>query len=492
MQTQTAPPAGSSPWLRYLPLAVWVGAVLIGILIPLKILQLGYIPADDAMRHVAKAISGKTWPEILVVEPGYGDDEHPGWHAILGAAHRWMNWDADQLIFFSVFAPFAALWLVYLLGRKRPEAMLVVLFFASVAAPATFVRPLFGRPFIFIMIVYVLLLKMWTRREKISAAAMTATVGMIGFSVWVHGSWYLFGIVIAGFALVGEWRKMFTLTGCWLAGVALGATFTGHPAGYLRETTAHLFDVFGGQMLERMLVTELQSGAGDLALVTGIGLLLLWRVARGEWRRDVVFNPLFAVAALGWLLGLKVSRFWLDWGFPAAVLWLAVELEAVLEARLPREKVSAALLAAFAGLGVYIATTRDIAGRWTNDLTVEYLDANNPDLAGWLPDPGGTIYSANMQIFFRTFYKNPHANWRYLTGFEPGIMPKEDLATLRNIQWNWFALKAYAPWLKKMRPEDRLIILQGSQPNINGLEWYYGATETWIGRLPRKNAAAKP
>ncbi len=84
------------------------------------------------------------------------------------------------------------------------------------------------------------------------------------------------------------------------------------------------------------------------------------------------------------------------------------------------------------------------------------------------------------------FYHNPQAEWRCALGFKSGIMPEEDFNILRKIQWNWHVPKAYAPWVRKMRPEDQMICLQSGQPGIAGLEWHCAATETWIGRLPRQ------
>jgi hypothetical protein len=476
-------------WRGFAPRAVWLVAALLALLIPLQILQLGYRPGDDALRHVGKALSGKSWPEILVVEPGYGEDEHPGWHAMLAAAHRAFDWDADALVALSVAVPFALFWLALLAGRKRPEALLAALLLASVAAPDSFMRLLLGRPFLVVLIVTVSVLQLWTRaRERVPLALAAATVALIGFAVWVHGSWYLFGIVVAAFALCGEWGKATRLTACWLAGTLLGATLTGHPVAYLHQTTRHLFDVFGGEMLDRMLVSELRADHGDLTFMMGIGLALVWRVARGEWRREAIVNPLFALAALGWLLGLTVSRFWTDWGFPAAILWLAAELEEVIEARLTGESVAAAMLAAFLALGVYAGVTRDLGGRWTRSLDTLFLspsDIRLPRLANWLPEPGGIVYGSSLDVFFRTFYANPRAEWRYLLGFEPGIMPRADRKILRDIQRSGFAPEAYAPWVKRMRAEDRLILLQGWKPGIDELDWYYAGGNTWIGRLPR-------
>jgi hypothetical protein len=480
---------GHPLWRRLAPRAVWILAALFAVLIPLQILQLGYRPSDDALRHVAKALSGKTWPEILVVQEGYGGDEHPGWHALLSAGHRAFGWDADTLVQLSVAVPFALFWLALLVWRRRPEALLAAIMAASVAAPDSFMRLLLGRPFVLVMIATVTLLQLWARpRERIPPAQLAASVALIGFSVWVHGSWYLFGIVVAAFALCSEWRKTAQLTACWLAGTLLGAALTGHPVSYLRQTTGHLFDVFGGPMLDRMLVSELRADYGDLTFLMGIGLVLVWRVARGEWRREAVMNPVFALAALGWLLGLSLSRFWSDWGYPAAIVWLASELEEVLEARLPRERVSAALLAAFVAVGSLVGATRDVGGRWTHNLDTVFLSVSGftrPGLAAWMPEPGGIVYSASLDVFFRTFYANPQADWRYLLGFEPGIMPREDRRTLREIQRSGFAPEAFAPWLKRMRPEDRLILLQSWQPGIAELEWYYAGGNTWIGRLPR-------
>ena len=71
-------------------------------------------------------------------------------------------------------------------------------------------------------------------------------------------------------------------------------------------------------------------------------------------------------------------------------------------------------------------------------------------------------------------------------------MPKEDFEVYHKVLWNFGDAKAYAPWVKKMRPADRLVIRggRGSPPNIPQLEWNYGVSGIWIGRLPRTNAPA--
>ncbi len=56
--------------------------------------------------------------------------------------------------------------------------------------------------------------------------------------------------------------------------------------------------------------------------------------------------------------------------------------------------------------------------------------------------------------------------------------------------WNGGDNKAYQPWVDKMRLADRLVLRGGrsSPPGIPQLEWNYGVTGIWLGRLPRTNA----
>ena len=52
---------------RYIPLSVWIVAVFTIVIVPLKIIGYGFLPMDDALRHAAKTISGKSWQQILVM-----------------------------------------------------------------------------------------------------------------------------------------------------------------------------------------------------------------------------------------------------------------------------------------------------------------------------------------------------------------------------------------------------------------------------------------
>jgi len=154
------------------------------------------------------------------------------------------------------------------------------------------------------------------------------------------------------------------------------------------------------------------------------------------------------------------------------------------------------LLTASFALGAFLSCTSDINGRFTWNLTNEYLTAEkNPELTEWLPEKDGIIYSADMRVFNDTFYKNPTAPWRYVLGFEPALMRPDDLQVLRKVQWNFGDVRAYDPWVKKMRLQDRLVIRASTlhapgPPNIPELEWKYAVTDLWVGRLPRKPGSA--
>jgi hypothetical protein len=89
---------------RYIPLAVWILVVSTIIFIPLKIIECGFLPGDDVLRHAAKTISGKSWQQILVMRGDFPIDPSPGWQKILEWVHTVHPGDAESLVIFSVVA----------------------------------------------------------------------------------------------------------------------------------------------------------------------------------------------------------------------------------------------------------------------------------------------------------------------------------------------------------------------------------------------------
>jgi hypothetical protein len=479
---------------RYLPLSIWMVAVSIIILIPLKIISLGFLPPDDALRHAAKAVSGKSWPQILVMRSDFAIDPSPGWQAILEWLHHWSGCGAEALVVFSIVALMLSVNLIALPWMRRPEAWLAAVFLSAIFIPSFITRIALGRPYIFTQAVLIMLLLLWGREQNQRPRNLTLGLTVLGIaaSAWVHGSWYLWVLPAAAIFFGGFWRTALWYVGCWLAGSFLGSALTGHPWEFLIQSVKHMFGVFGHLAVNRQLEPEMYPSDGDPAAVIVVAVLLLWRAFSGRFNSRALLNPVFILMILGWVLGLRLRRFWWDWGTPAFTVWVALELQDRLEQFLDWQAARRLFITLGLAAGLFLAFTSDFGGRWTKNLSDEYLSPENADIKAWLPEPGGILYAADMTIFFETFYKNPTAPWKYVLGFEPGLMTPENLAVLREIQWNYSDLRTYAPWVKKMRPEDRLVIRAfraSGAPGIPELEWNYAATGLWVGRLPRSTNA---
>lgn len=482
----------SKDWTKLVDRLVLLLAVSVLLLIPLKIMSYGYLPPDDALRHAAKAVCGKPWTEIILMRPDLTVDHHVGWHRALGWLHLHLNWTTDDLVAFSIVVlPLTILLSGLLDSRRRPEAWILALLAVSLMSAPVY-RWMLARPFVLSMGALTVVLILWTRKDwnlrfplRIALAAVP-----IALATWIHGScWYLFPLVVASFLVARQWREAGGVASSWIIGTLAGAFMTGEPITFLWGHLKHMLLALGSSDLTRLLVTEFQPSDGVAsALILAAFVLVVRRLHFGPGSMNgVLRDPVFITAAIGWILGLKVTRFWMDWGIPALTLWLAREIRCFTAdwTRQPWPRLAGT---AFGTIALFWVTTSDLGGRWTGNLTTEYIETENPHLAGWLPEPGGIIYSDSMTLFYQTFYKNPNAPWRYALAYEPALMPPEDLAIYRKIQWNYHADKAFAPWVEKMRPQDRLILprSKSSPPDIQQLEWTYGVTGTWIGRLPKK------
>ena len=241
-------------------------------------------------------------------------------------------------------------------------------------------------------------------------------------------------------------------------------------------------------------MAELAPNDGEAPVVLAVIAMIFWKARFPDWRARDLVDPIFMMAVLGWVLGLKLDRFWQDWGMPAALVWLALQLQQQFERFVDFDSVKRFAIVMALAAAVYLAMAGDQHGRWTWNATKKFLTPDDPDLVGWLPEDNGIIYSADMAVFFETFYKNPNAPWRYALGFESALMRPDDLAVVRKVQWNYSDLHFYGPWLQKMRPQDRLILTPDVLPAnsrdramaiIPELEWHHAANDWWIGR-PRR------
>jgi hypothetical protein len=473
---------------RYVPLAVWAIVILVVLAIPLKIISYGFLPGDDALRHAAKAVSGKPWPEILVVGPAFQIDHNYGWHFLLRQIYLRSKCDTERLVLFAVVALFTLVSWSALPWLKRPEAWLIALAAAALTSDVP-LRFLIGRPFLVTIAGLLTILFVWQVRGSSPPKWWTVLwmAPLIAICTFVHGVWYLWMLPVAAFFLAGQFRWGLTLIAGWVAGAFLGASLTGHPFESIYQALVMAYRAFGMHITQRTMVTEFQSSSGDVFALILLGGLLILRQLAGLKARPLTSNPAFWLACLAWVLSFKAARFTEDWGWPALMVLVTCDLQLLLQARFAADSFKRLALTCGLAAVTFLVITNDHNSRWTYNLTQQYLTQDNPDLNGWLPEKGGIIYSADMTIFYQTFFKNPNEDWRYILGYEPALMPDEDFQVYHKILWNFGDAKAYKPWVDKMRPQDRLVLRggRGSLPNISQLEWEYGVSGIWIGRVPR-------
>jgi hypothetical protein len=478
-----------SPGQRYVPLLCWMIVLLAAGLICLKLLSFGFIPPGDARRHAAKPFAHKPYSEIVVMRPEYVVDHSPGWEWLLGTVQRATNCDIDTLICFSLVTTLLAVLCLPLFWVRRPEAWLAAIMAQSVAYPHLMGRWAQARPFLLTEGILMALLFSWSRQEErpVPWWKIGATTAGFTLSVWMHGAWYLWILLPAAFALARRWRAALWLTVCWVAGTILGACLTGKPVAFLNGAVFMARTIFQEAVPKWMLVGEFQPSTGEFMALTVLAVVYLWLRPVNTGCRALTRQPVFWMMLITWTLGLSADRFWADLGVAAATVWLAMQFD---EAMPGLWKSSACLRLAGCGIiaaSLYLISTNDAGRSYTSYQTEEFLDGSVPELKGWMPGSGGIFYSDNMTFFYNTFYKNPRADWRYILGFEPALMPEEDLKVYRNIQRHNHAADTYGPWVKKMRPQDRLAVDSFTLPDMPELEWKRTTGDLWIGR-PRAAA----
>jgi hypothetical protein len=485
---------------RVLRAAIWVTAIVILVALPLRIINFGFLPPDDALRHCAKVISGKSWQEIIVMRPEVTIDHNPGWHILLGWVHQLTGWNARSLVQFSVVSMFILFALSPLPWLRRPETWVAALTLVMLVFPYFAERSFVGRPLFVTMAATIILLLLWTRQPqaKIPKGTLIVSVLLMAISTWVHGSWYLLLLLPFSFLLARLWRKAIVLGLCWAVGTLLGAMLTGEPWTWLHQSALIPFWALGQNAPIDSLVGEFQPFSGGYPALIVVGAVFVWRKLTNRSFAPIGRDPVFWLAVTGWVLGFRVLRFWLDWGLPALALWLAFQFQELIEPKEPRtEPAGKGIAARFAILGgaallLLGSVASDRGGRWSQYADINALDASRPENAGWAPDPGGILYNVSLSVFYKTFFTNPHGDWRYILGFEPSFMLPEDLAVYQELWRTKNAIHACAPWVAKMKPADRLILTGGPQirPAFPQLEWRYAAENTWVGRLPRKHSGS--
>lgn len=467
--------------IRSTILFLCLGALLLACL---RVIGQGYFPGDDALRHVAMVISGKSWAEILVIRPEIAMDSHPGWHTMLSGFQSLTGGDKKLLLNFSVILLFLAFTLPPVLYFRRGEAWIAALALSTVFFFGSVFRLFYGRPYIVSMVMVLLFCFLWVgiRDKKRPWAELATLASVTALATWIHGTWYLFALPLLALVLAGQWRVFVLMSGALSLGVILGAIFTGSPVAFLHQMLFHALEAFGKYDFQRQLVSEFQPFSGETSVFFLVGGLLLWRRARGEWDVKIVNNPVFYLVVIGWIMGFFAARFWTDWAWPALAFWVAGEVQAALEHYMDRFSLKRLALAGVFCLILLLAMTNDQGSRWSG-VPSEWPNIENAAHRPWLPSEGGILYNDSMTLFYQVFYLNPHGPWRYTLGFEPVWMPADNLEVYRQMQLTRGKNQSYVPWVNKMTEKDRMILVRNAKPQIEGLEWHEVTPTVWSGKL---------
>ena len=468
------------------------------LVLPLRIVAQGYLPGDDALRHAAKVVSGKSWSEILVLREGVELDLHPGWHAVLGAVHSVTDATAPELVLFAVVFGFVLFCAPGLALLARPEAYLLALLAIGLTDPPRFNRLFLGRPFLVTAAALNLVLLLWPRLQagtRTPWRLLAAVTAAIGLAVWVHPSFYLWGMPILAGLCARQGRATWRLAGCIVVGALLGGALAGHPVGLLLQNFEHGLTTVDVGAPPVTMVEELGPYMPPPSILILFFLLLVRRALAGRTVVAALDTPVFWLAVLGWVLGFVSGRFWFDFGLPAFALFVAAELSEALAAGLaadsPRRLAVVAAVAA-----VFVLTlSANVGGRFSRGEGRRFATLFGSGERAALPDPGGILYADSMDFFFQGFYRLPKAPWRYLVGFESSIMPPDDRALFRRMLEAHPAHppELYAPWVGRMTPQDRLVLETsgpGDPPPISGLAWTFVPPTFWSGRVA--TAAGEP
>ncbi|HEY3864261.1 MAG TPA: hypothetical protein VGO59_20510 [Verrucomicrobiae bacterium] len=475
---------------RYVPLVCWAAALLMAVFICLRILSYGYLPPGDARRHAAKPFAGKPYSEIVVMRPEYVVDHSPGWEWFLGVLHRTLGWTEDELLSFSLASTVLAIFCIPLFWVRHPEAWMAAILAQMLAIPQLMDRFAQARPYLLTETILMALLFSWSKVQEQNPRWSKVLLACVAFafSVWIHGTWYLWVLLFAAFFLARRWRAGLWLSGCWVVGTIAGALLTGRPIAFLYEVVFTAKCIYEEHAPKWMLVGEFQPSNGEYFTIAMLAIIYLWRRGNssGKTSPPLTSQPAVWMIVINWILGMTADRFWADWGVAGALVWMAGEFDEAIPQLWNPGSLQRLIACGCILAPLYLDSTNDLGRRYTNCLTEPFVDGSNPELKGWMPGPGGIFYADNMQFFYNTFYKNPRGDWRYIEGFEPALMPPDDLKIYRGVHLAQGSPESYEPWVKKMRPIDRLAVGRNGPPNIPELEWKEGAKDVWIGRLPVK------
>jgi hypothetical protein len=68
------------------------------------------------------------------------------------------------------------------------------------------------------------------------------------------------------------------------------------------------------------------------------------------------------------------------------------------------------------------------------------------------------------------------------------LMTAENLDAYKRMMVQPLAPESFEPWVRQLRPEDRIVIDQQKPPELPGVEWKVLGNQMWFGRLIRRGS----
>ena len=456
------------------------------IIIPFKIIWKGFLPNDDANRHVAYAISDHKWSDVLEITPGLESDHNVGWHKILRFIYKCFRINKKDLLIISIIGLFFLFNLTGCLVSPNSAAWPITLIALFLFEASLIQRSILGRPFIISNIATLILLKLWFIKDLEIKNWLKYFISMLVLvlAVWIHGTWYTFLILPTALLLSGQIKRSINLTLCILVSTVIGAFLTGEIKEFLYFHYAATLNIFSEKIYNWQLVTEFAEGNVRLLwMIPTIFIIILLIISKKLKLNDLSKDPIFIMILLTWMLSIKVVRFWVDWGTVALTFWLSLKLSELIK---DMESAKKPLLRRTFFVLIAITVTILIpSSNWNNkkERNSFIVDFSKKEFEAFKPVEGSIIYNDSMRHFYYQYYADPEGKYKYVLGFEPAIMLEDNRKTFRDILYSRFHYKAYKPWVDKLTKKDRLFASNDLSKNYPQLDWIKASDKFYIGKL---------
>jgi hypothetical protein len=287
--------------------------------------------------------------------------------------------------------------------------------------------------------------------------------------------------------LSGKIKKSLELTFIIFVSTLLGAYLTGELKTFIYYHHFATLNIFSEKIYNWQLVSEFAEGSTKVMWMVPTLLIIILLVYSKKLKlNELCRDPNFILILLTWMLSIKVTRFWIDWGDIVLMFWLSNNISVlILDMKTVKKPIFKYALFSVIIIAICISIPNL---KWTTRGLKDYsADFTREDLLAFKPEVGGIIYNDLMSHFYSNYYTNPFANYRYVLGFEPAIMQSENKKVLREITYSGYHYTSYKPWIDKLSKKDRIFTSVDIRNYYSQLDWIKAGRKLFIGKLRSQN-----